>query len=86
MLPRLKYHCLILKGLLDYRLLQYKYGQTYPFSRLIINVGLYKPSTFLPQHILLAATLSGKGPIIAYQSHGKRQRRTVMAKSVLVKD
>jgi hypothetical protein len=81
MLHRLKYHFLFLKGALDY-----KYSIIYPINKLVLNIGLYKPSSFLLQHVLLATTLSGKGPTIAYQSHGKRQRRTVMAESTLLKD
>jgi hypothetical protein len=86
MFHRLKYYFLFLKGALDYRNLSYRYSIIYPINKLTVNVGLYKPSSFLLQHTLLAASLSGRGPTIVYQSHGKRQRRTVMARTTLIKD
>ena len=53
-------------------------------NKIIINAGAYKPSALFLQHVLLLTTLTARPANLAYQLHGKRQKRTVSINTKLI--
>ena len=76
---RLDIYCLTGAGMLSAKNITYSGLITQKISAIYLVAGLYKPSFHLINHSLIVASLSGKPPVITYQVHGKRQRRTSAA-------
>lgn len=54
------------------------------FKNININAGLYKVSSTMPEHSLILGSLAIKPATVQYIAYGKRQRQSVIIKSVLI--
>jgi len=63
----------------------YYYGSQVPgLSQVVVQAGVYKVNSMLPQHHLIMSAITGGRSLTKYQIHGKRKRRTISSNVILI--